>query len=141
MNIKIFYDKVREYSIGTKTVESFYELSPYETWNSLNIKYASFNCNINYIRRTNNFNVVNCTFYYGNKLLNDSSNVFQVQSDGYKVIINVINHLKEDYEIEDFEDIQVHPFFQQFSDILAGCYCDVNVLVPIEDTCENYDKE
>ena len=141
MNIRDFYDKVRQYALNTKTVESFYELSPYETWNSLNINYGSFNCNINFIRRINNFDIVNCTFYYGNKLFNDSSNVFQVQSDGYNAIINVINHLREDFEIEDFEDIQIHPFFQQFSDILAGCYCDVNIYIPVEDTCANFDKE
>lgn len=141
MNIRNFYDKVKQYALNSKTVESFYELSPYETWNSLNINYSSFNCNINYIRRTGNFDIVNCTLYYGNKLLNDSSNVFQVQSDGFRVIMNVVNHLKEDYEIEDFEDIQVHPFFQQFSDVLAGCYADLNVYVPIDDICENFDKE
>ena len=92
MNIRNFYDKVKQYALNTQTVESFYELSPYETWNSLNINYGSFNCNINYIRRTGNLDIVNCTLYYGNKLLNDSSNVFQVQSDGYNAIINVINH-------------------------------------------------
>lgn len=141
MNIRNFYDKVKNYALNTQTVESFYELSPYETWNSLNINYGSFNCNINYIRRTGNLDVVNCTLYYGNKLLNDSSNVFQVQSDGYNAIINVINHLREDFEIEDYEDIQVYPFFQQFSDILAGAYADLNIYVPVDNICEDFDKE
>lgn len=141
MNFQSFYDKVKQYALNTQTVESFYELSPYETWNSLNINYGSFNCNINYIRRTGNLDIVNCTLYYGNKLLNDSSNVFQVQSDGYNAIINVINHLREDFEIEDYEEIQVYPFFQQFSDILAGAYADLNIYVPVDDICENYDKE
>ena len=141
MNFQNFYDTVKQIALNTKTVESFYEGDVYINWNSLNVTYGSFDVNINFIRRINNFNVVNCTFYYGNKLFNDSSNVFQVQSDGYNAIINVINHLREDFEIEDFEDIQIHPFFQQFSDILAGCYCDVNIYIPVEDTCANFDKE
>jgi hypothetical protein len=141
MNIRDFYEKVKQYALNTKTIESFYEGDVYINWNSLNVTYGSFDVNINYIRRTGNFNVVNCTFYYGNKLFNDSSNVFQVQSDGYNAIINIINHLREDYEIEDYEDIQVHPFFQQFSDVLAGCYCDLNIYVPIDDICEDFDKE
>ena len=141
MNFQIFYNKVKQIALNTKTIESFYEGDVYINWNSLNVTYGSFDVNINFIRRINNFDIVNCTFYYGNKLFNDSSNVFEVQSYGYNAIINVINHLREDFEIEDFEDIQIHPFFQQFSDILAGCYCDVNVYVPVEDTCANFDKE
>ena len=141
MNFQNFYNKVKQIALNTKTIESFYEGDVYINWNSLNVTYGSFDVNINFIRRINNFDIVNCTLYYGNKLFNDSSNVFEVQSYGYNAIINVINHLREDFEIEDFEDIQIHPFFQQFSDILAGCYCDVNIYVPVEDVCENFDKE
>ena len=141
MNFQNFYDTVKQIALNTQKVESFYEGDVYTNWNSLNVTYGSFDVNINYIRRSGGYDVVNVSFYFGDKLKNDSSNLFQVQTDGFRVIMNVINHLKENYEIEDFEDIQVHPFFQQFSDILAGCYCDVNVYVPVEDTCANFDKE
>ena len=141
MNFQIFYDKVKQIALNTQKVESFYEGDVYINWNSLNVTYGSFDVNINFIRRINNFDIVNVSFYFGDKLKNDSSNLFQVQTDGFRVIMNVINHLKDEYEIEDFEDIQIHPFFQQFSDILAGCYCDVNIYIPVEDTCANFDKE
>lgn len=141
MNFQIFYNKVKQIALNTQKVESFYEGDVYTNWNSLNVTYGSFDVNINFIRRINNFDIVNVSFYFGDKLKNDSSNLFQVQTDGFRVIMNVINHLKDEYEIEDFEEVQVHPFFQQFSDILAGCYCDVNVYVPVEDTCANFDKE
>ena len=141
MNFQSFYDTIKQIALNTRTVESFHNTDPYTVWNSLNIVYPSFNCNINYIRRVGNFNIVNCSFYYGAKLKNDSSNLFQIQSDGFNVIINVINHLKENFEIEDVEDVQIFPFWQQFADILAGCYADVNIFVPVEDTCANFDKE
>ena len=141
MNFQNFYDKIKQIALNTQKVESFYEGDVYTNWNSLNVTYGSFDVNINFIRRINNFDIVNVSFYFGDKLKNDSSNLFQVQTDGFRVIMNVIGHLKENYEIEDFEDIQIHPFFQQFSDILAGCYCDVNIYVPVEDTCANFDKE
>ena len=141
MNFQSFYDTVKQIALNTRTVESFHNTDPYTVWNSLNIVYPSFNCNINYIRRVGNYNIVNCSFYYGAKLKNDSSNLFEIQSNGYNVIINVINHLKENFEIEDVEDIQIFPFWQQFADVLAGCYCDVNIFVPVEDVCENFDKE
>ena len=141
MNFQSFYDTVKQIALNTQTVESFYIGDVYTNWNSLNINYSSFDVNINYIRRVGNYNIVNCSFYYGAKLKNDSSNLFEIQSNGYNVIINVINHLKENFEIEDVEDIQIFPFWQQFADILAGCYCDVNIFVPVEDTCANFDKE
>ena len=141
MNFQSFYDTVKQIALNTQTVESFYIGDVYTNWNSLNINYSSFDVNINYIRRVGNFNIVNCSFYYGAKLKNDSSNLFEIQSNGFNVIINVINHLKENFEIEDVEDIQIFPFWQQFADILAGCYADVNIFVPVEDTCEDFDKE
>ena len=141
MNFQSFYDTVKQIALNTRTVESFYIGDVYTNYNSLNINYGSFDVNINYIRRVGNFNIVNCSFYYGAKLKNDSSNIFEIQSNGFNVIINVINHLKENFEIEDVEDIQIFPFWQQFADILAGCYADVNIFVPVEDTCEDFDKE
>ena len=141
MNFQSFYDTIKQYALNTRTVESFYIGDVYTNWNSLNITYGSFDVNINFIRRVGNYNIVNLSLYYGNKLFNDSSNVFEIQSDGYNVIINVINHLKENFEIEDVEDIQLFPFWQQFADILAGCYADVNIFVPVEDVCANFDKE
>lgn len=141
MNISNFYNIVKQIALNTRTVESFHNTDPYTVWNSLNMVYPSFNCNINYIRRVGNFNIVNLSLYYGAKLKNDSSNIFEIQSNGYNAIINVINHLRENFEIENLEDIQIFPFFQQFADILAGCYADVNIFVPVEDVCENFDKE
>lgn len=141
MNFQSFYDTVKQIALGTRTVESFHNTDPYTVWNSLNMVYPSFNCNINFIRRVGNFNIVNLSLYYGGKLKNDSSNLFEIQSNGYNAIINVINHLKENFEIENLEDIQIFPFWQQFADILAGCYADVNIFVPVEDVCENFDKE
>ena len=141
MNFQNFYDTVKQIALNTQKVESFYEGDVYTNWNSLNVTYGSFDVNINYIRRSGGYDVVNVSFYFGDKLKNDSSNLFQVQTDGFRVIMNVINHLKENYEIEDVEDIQIHPCFQQFADILPGCYADLNIYVPVEDTCANFDKE
>ena len=141
MNFQSFYDTIKDIALNTRTVESFYIGDVYTNWNSLNITYGSFDVNINFIRRVGNYNIVNLSLYYGAKLKNDSSNLFEIQSNGYNVIINVINHLKENFEIEDVEDVQIFPFWQQFADILAGCYADVNIFVPVEDTCTNFDKE
>lgn len=141
MDFKAFYDTVKLYALNTKNVESYYIGDVYNNWNSLNVKYGSFDININYIRRIDGNDVLNVSMYFAEKLKNDSSNVFEAQSDGFNVIMNVINHLKDEYELDNYEEIQVYPFWQQFSDILAGAYADVNIYVPVDDDCEDYDKE
>lgn len=141
MDFKAFYDTVKLYALNTRNVESYYIGDVYNNWNSLNVKYGSFDININYIRRVDGNDVLNVSLYFAEKLKNDSSNVFDAQSDGFNVIMNVIGHLKDEYELDNYEEIQVYPFWQQFSDILAGAYADVNIYVPVDDDCENYDKE
>lgn len=141
MNFQSFYDTVKSFALNTQNVESYYIGDVYTNWNSLNVKYGSFDININYIRRVENNDVLNVSMYFGQKLKNDSSNVFEAQTEGFNVIMNVINHLKEEYELDDYADIQIYPFWQQFSDILAGAYADVDIYIPVDDTCENYDKE
>lgn len=141
MDFKAFYDTVKSYALNTQNVESYYIGDVYTNWNSLNVTYGSFDININYIRRVEGNDIINVSMYFAEKLKNDSSNVFDAQTDGFNVIMNVINHLKDDYELDSYEEIQIYPFWQQFSDILAGAYADLNIYVPVDDICENYDKE
>ena len=86
MNFQNFYDTVKQIALNTQKVESFYEGDVYTNWNSLNVTYGSFDVNINYIRRSGGYDVVNVSFYFGYKLKNDSSNLFKVQTDGFRVI-------------------------------------------------------
>lgn len=141
MDFKAFYDTVKSYALNTQNVESYYIGDVYTNWNSLNVTYGSFDININYIRRVEGNDIINVSMYFAEKLKNDSSNVFDAQTDGFNVIMNVINHLKDDYELDSYEEIQIYPFWQQFSDVLAGAYADLNIYVPVDDICENYDKE
>ena len=140
MDFQAIYDKIRDYALGTQTVESFYIGDPYMNFNSLNINYAAFNVQINNIRRSDGNDIINFQFCWAGKLLNDSSNLFILQSNGYNAVINVIRHLKDEYQLDDYSEILISPFFQQFSDILAGVWCDVNIYIPIDDVCEDFDK-
>lgn len=141
MNIKDIYDKIESFARNTQNVESFTIGDVYLNWNSLNMTYGAFNVILNNMRRVDGYNVFNFTFYYGGKLRNDSSNVYDEQSNGINSIINVIRHLKDEFELEPYEEITIHPFWQQFADLLAGAYADVNIFIPIDDDCDNYDKE
>lgn len=141
MDIQNIYDTIKGYALMTQNVESFTIGEVYQVWNALNMDYGAFNVNLNYVRRVDNYTLYNFTFYYGGKLKNDASNVYDEQSNGFNAIINVIRHLKDEYELDGYEDITIYPFWQKFADLLAGAYADVNIYVPIEDICEDYDKQ
>ena len=141
MDLASLYDTIKGYALNTQGVESFTIGDVYLVWNSLNMEYGSFNAILNHVRRMDGVDQLNFTFYYGGKLKNDSSNVYEEQSKGINAITNVINHLRENYQLDDYADIEIVPFFQQFSDLLAGAYADVNIYVPVDDVCENYDKQ
>lgn len=143
MDLTNFYNTVEQYALNTVGVETFTIGDPYITWNALHITYGAFNVALNYVEYNsdNGTAELHLTMYYAGKQKNDSSNIYDLQSDGFKVIRNVIRHLVENYEIEGIEDLQLYPYAQKFADACAGAYADVVVYVPIEDDdCDWYDK-
>ena len=112
----------------------------YLVWNSLHMTYGCFNAALNYVEYEENDCKFYMTLYYGDKLLNDSSNIYEVQNTGFNAIRNVVLHLVDNYELEGVETLRIYPFTQKFADTLAGAYADVVVYVPL-DNCFNFDKE
>ena len=140
MDLQTLYDDIRDYALNTQGVESVTFGDVYINWNSLHIQYGCFNAALNYVEYEDNDCKFYMTLYYGDKLLNDSSNVYEVQNTGFNAIRNVVSHLVDNYELEGVETLRIYPFAQKFADTLAGAYADVVVYVPI-DNCFNFDKE
>lgn len=140
MDLNEIYSNIKTYALNTQGVESATIGQVYTIWNSLNMRYGAFNAILNYVTYTDNNAELHFTFYYGDKVANDSSNIFDIQTTGFHVMRNVIQHLINEYDMDGFDDLQIYPYTQKFADILAGTYCDVTIYVPI-DYCFNYDKE
>lgn len=140
MELTELYDKIGEFAMATQGVEKVTYLSPYVVWNSLNMVYGAFCAELDYVRYQDNVIEYHFIFYYGDKLKNDSSNLFELQSAGFNVIRNVVNHLIEYFELDTPEYTDIHPFNQKFADILAGAYANVVIYVPIDERCFDYDK-
>lgn len=135
------YDDIRDYALNTQGVNSYTIGDVYTVWNSTHMVYGAFNAALNYVEYQDNIMDYHMTLYYGDKLKNDSSNVYEVQNTGFKVIRNVLRHLEDEYGLDGIEFLQIYPFWQRFADVLAGTYADVVIHVPIDDNCEDYDKE
>jgi len=140
MDLQTLYDDIRDYALNTHGVNNYTIGDPYVTWNSLHMTYGCFNAALNYVEFEENICRYYLTLYYGDKLLNDSSNIYEVQNTGFNVIRNVVSHLVDNYELEGVETLRITPFAQKFADTLAGAYADVVVYVPV-DNCIDFDKE
>lgn len=141
MDLQTLYDDIRDYALNTQGVNSYTIGDIYTVWNSTHMVYGAFNAALNYVEYQDNIMDYHMTLYYGDKLKNDSSNVYEVQNTGFKVIRNVLRHLEDEYGLDGIEFLQIYPFWQRFADALAGAYADVVIHIPIDDICENYDKE
>ncbi len=141
INLQDLYEKIQEFAENTQGVEKVTFLSPYVVWNSLNMAYGAFSAELDYVRYEENVIQYHFIFYYGDKLKNDSSNLFEIQETGFNAIRNVVKHLIDYFELEAPEYSDIHPFNQKFADVLAGAYANVVFYVPIEEHCFDYDKE
>lgn len=142
MNLTELYGKIKEYANNTQTVETVTFLSPYTVWNSKNLKYPCFSANLERVSYTDNTIEYHFQFVYGARLANDSSNLFELQDTAFKVIRNVINHLKDEFGMDGLETTDIYPYQQAFSDVLAGAYADVVINTPMDELdCYGFDKE
>lgn len=136
MNIKDIIEYIQEVFNANKVVHQVTTGDVYEVWNNKDIKYGCVNIDLQSI--TQNGNQMSFAFYlvYGDRLLEDKSNEYLVQSDGLEVLRTGINYIKNNAEqiyVNNSTTIQYTPFVQKFGDYLGGAYCVVNLVVNAND--------
>lgn len=75
--------------------------------------------------------------YYADRLVEDKSNLVEVQSVGVQTLNNVIKVLADEYDVADWQ-IDTFPA-ERFKDDCAGAYASVSFKVPATTSCgEHY---
>lgn len=129
MNQIDLINKIKDIALSTKYVNSVYDIDVYTAWNIANVRYGSVVVNIESINYDVEYSKVtyNILAYYGDRLLQDNSNVLEVQSDANNVFYYIMNKLYNEYDIN-IEGVGViTPFSQKFADLLAGSYIRFSV--------------
>ena len=96
--------------------------------NSLpNIDYSVF-----WVTQTNHIQMentieYNLTLFYIDRLMTNSDNRLQIQSNGIITIGNILNILKNNYDVE-VGDIQYTTFIQRFADECSGVFANVKII-------------
>lgn len=126
MNLVELITLLKEKFNNIALVHSVFDGVVYDNWNSTEIKYGSVNIgvrNITYNQQSITYDLV---IYYGDRLLQNTSNMNQIFTDGVNVIQSVINDL-DDYHIDITEEVVYTPFDQKFADYLAGVYATIQI--------------
>ena len=127
MNTVEIINKIKEVALSQATVSSAYDGDVYENWNSAESKYASVNIGIQEISHEGNMTTYTIVLYYGDRLLQDKSNVNSIFTDGVNTLQSIVNILNTLEMVDVQEPITYTPFEQKFMDYLAGVYCQVNI--------------
>ena len=102
------------------------------------IKYSAFCLTQQIHTEVDGFRTYNFYMFYVDRLLSDGRNKIAVQSAAIETLSNIINTLKQTFEIEVGENINYQVFTQRFASECAGAYTSVSITVPISNCANNY---
>lgn len=137
MNVTEIINKIKEVALSQKTVNSVFDGDVYENWNSGEIQFGSVNVGIQTVLNEQQITTFSIVLYYGDRLLQDKSNVNDIWTDGCNTLQSIINILNSFDMVNIEEPIEFTLFEQKFMDYLAGAYCNVDIVTDsVLGTCE-----
>lgn len=128
VNVNILNNLIKGISEQIPLVNSFYTKSPYDVWNTKEIKYGSVSFVITNINTRDTTTVYDATIYYADRLLEDNSNIDSVHSDAATVIQTIVGALNTaDEYLEVSYPVGITLFEQDFEDVLGGGYSRISI--------------
>lgn len=131
MNINTINKVVQKISEQLPLVNSYYTLSPYDSWNVKEVQYGSISFVVTNVNTHDSTTTYDAVLYYADRLTEDRSNRDSVHSDAATVIqtiVGALNQADEGYFKIDYP-VNITLFEQDFTDVLAGGYANVSIEV------------
>ena len=139
MNIVQLYDYIGQIAQTIPIVHSYSNQTPYEYWNTHEVKYGSVIFAVKTVRTQNNIAKFDCVLYYGDRLNETGSNRDSVQSDAIGVLDSIVSRLNCSERVEYVTyPFQTTLFEQKFADNLAGAYTNITIDLPATGNCCDY---
>lgn len=132
---------IEEVALSQPAVNTIVEQDVYGLNDTPNIKYGVFA----WLQNNHNGNIAEGSFrysftlFYVDRLLDDKSNMLEVQSVGVSVLTNILRTLFDGGW--DISEYSVKTFNERFTDDCSGAFADVTISVPLESICaETYNN-
>ena len=129
MNINQLYKYIGAISEQIPLVHSYSNKSVYDYWNMDEVKYGSVCFSVQNVSAGSHTTTYTGILYYGDRLMEDRSNIESVYSDATLSLQTIINTLSNSDDVEITFPIQITYFEQEFADQLAGAYANLTITV------------
>ena len=129
MNVIQLYKYIGAISEQIPLVHSYSNKSVYDYWNMDEVKYGSVCFSVQNVSAGSHTTTYTGILYYGDRLMEDRSNIESVYSDATLSLQTIINTLSNSDDVEVSFPIQITYFEQEFADQLAGAYANLTITV------------
>ena len=137
MNTVNLYRYIKSITDQMPLVHSYSNKSVYDYWNTEEVKYGSVAFSVKSVSAREDTTSYNGILYFGDRLLEDRSNVEDIYADATTTLQTILNTLAESDVVEVSYPISITYFEQKFADQLAGAYADVNLIVRGDVGCDS----
>lgn len=103
------------------------------------VKYCAFCLTQQVHTEYDGFRTYNFYLFVVDRLLSDGKNKIAVQSAAIESLSNIINTLRNQYDIEINSTITYQTFTQRFASECAGAYCSLAISVPVSECETDYE--
>ena len=136
MNTVNLYRYIKSITDQMPLVHSYSNKSVYDYWNTEEVKYGSVVFSVKSVSAREDTTSYNGILYFGDRLLEDRSNVEDIYADATTTLQTILNTLAESDVVEVSYPVSITYFEQEFADQLAGAYADVNLIVRGDVGCD-----
>lgn len=103
-----------------------------------NVTYGAFCLTQQVHTEIDGFRTYNFYMFVVDRLLSNGKNKIAVQSAAIETLSNIINTLKQNFDIEITNTINYQTFTQRFASETAGAYTSISITVPITECANIY---
>ena len=128
LNVNILNELIKGIASQIPLVQSYYTTSPYECWNTKEVKYGSVSFVITRINTRESTTTYDATIYYADRALENASNRDSIHSDAATVIQTIVGALNTaDNMLIVSYPVGITLFEQDFEDKLYGGYAQISI--------------
>ena len=135
MNVVELNKYIAKVALATPLVESYYNDSPYDVWNTKEVKYGSVCWDVTTVNVFTSYQNYRCLFYYGDRLTENRTNRNAIRTDAINVLKSIMQVLYETDGMDvTFSD--TYNFYEQdFGDELCGAWIECTISVRSDGIC------
>ena len=140
MNYYNFIKQIKNISLSNGLVNETGEGDIYIHLNSGMHKYPCVFLTVQNVTFTNDIVNVNATLFYVDRLLDNSSNKLEIQSNGITVLSQILDRIAEETVINTVQNVYT-PFEEKFADLCAGQFVTFRASFPNDVICSDDEFE